>query len=177
MFYDYFETGLIGTLTLVADEQGLRHIAFATSRTPLAIHPVWRRDAAIFTEAKSQLRAYFKGERRYFDLPLAPEGTVFQKAVWQALSTIPYGSVTSYKWVAEQVGNPRAVRAVGAANGKNPLPIVVPCHRVIGSNGTLTGFGGGLGVKERLLALEKDAWQSAHPPAERVPDVALAAKS
>jgi methylated-DNA-[protein]-cysteine S-methyltransferase len=77
MFYDYFETGLIGTLTLVADEQGLRHIAFATSRTPLAIHPDWRRDAAIFTEAKSQLRAYFKGERTYFDLPLAPEGTVF----------------------------------------------------------------------------------------------------
>jgi methylated-DNA-[protein]-cysteine S-methyltransferase len=97
---------------------------------------------------------YFRGEREDFDLPLAPRGTAFQVAVWQALRKIPYGSVTTYRWVAEQVGNPQATRAVGAANGKNPLPIVIPCHRVIGSNGTLTGFGGGLEVKQRLIALE-----------------------
>jgi methylated-DNA-[protein]-cysteine S-methyltransferase len=155
MYYDYFETGLIGALTLVADELGLRHIKFATSRTPMVIQADWRRRPDVFDETKTQLDAYFKGERRDFDLPLAPEGTAFQKAVWQALRKIPYGSVTTYRWVAEQVGNPRAVRAVGGANGKNPLPIVVPCHRVIGCNGTLTGFGGGLDVKKRLIDLER----------------------
>ena len=155
MMYDYFETGVIGTLTLIGDARGLRHIGFATSRKPLPINADWQQRPDFFRETKAQLQAYFKGERKDFDLPLAPEGTAFQIAVWQALRKIPYGSVTTYRWVAEQVGNPRAVRAVGAANGKNPLPIVVPCHRVIGSNGTLTGFGGGLDVKQRLIALEK----------------------
>jgi methylated-DNA-[protein]-cysteine S-methyltransferase len=155
MFYDYFETGRIGTLTLIGDERGLRRIGFATRRKPLNIHADWRHHPDFFNEAKGQLKAYFRGERRDFDLPLAPEGTAFQIAVWQALCKIPYGAVTTYRWVAEQVGNPRAVRAVGAANGKNPLPIVIPCHRVIGSNGTLTGFGGGLEVKQCLIDLEK----------------------
>jgi methylated-DNA-[protein]-cysteine S-methyltransferase len=155
MIYDYFETGAIGTLTLAADEVGLRYIDFATSRTPLRIHADWRHDPDGFDETKAQLEAYFRGERQDFDLPLAPAGTAFQIAVWQALRKIPYGSVTTYRRVAEQVGNPRAVRAVGAANGKNPLPIVIPCHRVIGSDGTLTGFGGGLAIKRHLIELER----------------------
>jgi methylated-DNA-[protein]-cysteine S-methyltransferase len=155
MIFDYYETGLIGTLTLAADERGLRHIGFATSRAPLRILPDWQRRPDFFAETKAQLASYFRGERQDFDLPLAPHGSAFQMAVWQALRKIPYGSVTTYRWVAEQVGNPQATRAVGAANGKNPLPIVIPCHRVIGSNGTLTGFGGGLEVKQQLIALEE----------------------
>lgn len=154
MIYDYFDTGLIGTLTLVADEQGLRHIDFERERYPVTIQPDWRQDPAFFVETKRQLRAYFKGELRQFDLPLAPHGTPFQLSVWNALKTIPYGTVASYRWVAEQIGNPKAVRAVGGANARNPLPVVIPCHRVIGSNGTLTGFGGGLDIKQRLIDLE-----------------------
>jgi len=157
MRYTIFETELIGPLTLVGDDMGLRHIQFATSRRPLHIPSEWGHDTRFFKEAMAQLKAYFKGERRQFDLPLAPQGTDFQLAVWRILRTIPYGEVASYQWVAGQVGNSRAVRAVGGANGKNPLPIVVPCHRVIGSNGTLTGFGGGLDVKQRLIELEKKA--------------------
>jgi methylated-DNA-[protein]-cysteine S-methyltransferase len=160
MYYDIFETGSIGPLTLAADEMGLRHIEFATSRRPLHIPAEWKSDPLYFKEIKVQLKEYFKGERRQFDLPLAPRGTDFQLAVWQVLHTIPYGQVASYRWVAEQIGNPRAVRAVGGANARNPLPIVVPCHRVIGSDGALTGFGGGMAVKQRLLDLEKSA--SAH---------------
>jgi len=161
MVYDYFDTGLIGTLTLVADEQGLRRIEFQTARHPVGIDSGWQRDAAFFTQAKAQLRAYFKGDIREFDLPLAPKGTPFQLGVWRALQAIPYGTVTSYRWVAEQIGNPKAVRAVGGANARNPLPVVVPCHRVIGSNGTLTGFGGGLDVKQRLIELETSSDQAA----------------
>ncbi len=155
MIYDYYETGLIGTLTLAADEQGLRHIDFATSRAPLRIQPDWQYRPEPFAETKAQLASYFRGERKEFELSLAPVGTAFQVAVWQTLRKIPYGHVATYRWVAEQVGNPQATRAVGAANGKNPLPIVIPCHRVIGSNGTLTGFGGGLEVKQQLIALEE----------------------
>lgn len=155
MIYDYFDTGLIGSLTLIADEQGLRHIDFEAEKYPATIQPDWVRDPCFFVEAKAQLKAYFNGELQQFNLPLAPEGTPFQQSVWQALRTIPYGTVTSYRWVAEQIGNPKAVRAVGGANGKNPLPVIIPCHRVIGSNGTLTGFGGGLDVKQRLIDLEK----------------------
>ena len=156
MVYDYFDTGLIGTLTLVADDQGLRYIEFETARYPRDLSPEWRRDTAFFKTAKAQLKAYFSGKNDRFDLPLAPQGTPFQQRVWQTLRTIPYGSVVSYGWVAEHIGNPKAVRAVGGANARNPLPVVIPCHRVIGSNGTLTGFGGGLDVKARLIELEKN---------------------
>ena len=155
MVYDYFDTGVIGTLTLMADEHGLRHIDFETAKHPAAIASEWTRHPAFFRETKAQLRAYFNGELKAFHLPMAPMGTPFQQRVWQALRTIPYGTVTSYRWVAEQVGNPKAVRAVGGANGKNPLPVVIPCHRVIGSNGTLTGFGGGLEIKQKLIDLER----------------------
>jgi methylated-DNA-[protein]-cysteine S-methyltransferase len=155
MVYDLFETGLIGVLTLVADEEGLRHIHFENDHAMVPMDSAWRQDPAFFTRVKGQLRAYFNGELKEFDLPLAPMGTVFQKSVWQALQKIPYGTVASYRWVAEQIGNPRAVRAVGGANGRNPLPIVIPCHRVIGSDGSLTGFGGGLEIKQRLIDLER----------------------
>ena len=155
MFYDYFDTGLIGRLTLAADEAGLRYIYFPKGRNTRPIPADWRRRPEFFKETGRQLRAYFSGELKRFDLPLAPEGTAFQRQVWEALTRIPYGAVVSYKAIAEAVGRPKAVRAVGGANGKNPIPIVVPCHRVIGSNGTLTGFGGGLETKSRLIELEK----------------------
>lgn len=155
MYFDYFETGLIGTLTLVGDEEGLRHIDFQNEKNPIIIQDDWKRKPAFFAAAKKQLRAYFKRELKRFDLCLAPVGTPFQLNVWQALREIPYGTVVSYKSIAEAVGNPKAVRAVGAANGKNPLPIVIPCHRVVGSDGSLTGFGGGLETKQRLIDLER----------------------
>jgi methylated-DNA-[protein]-cysteine S-methyltransferase len=156
MRYDTFDTGKIGRLTLVGDDRGLGHIHFETGRRPLPIQADWRRDGAFFKEAKQQLREYFQGRRREFDLALTPAGTAFQLAVWQALQAIPYGRLVSYRWVAEQIGNIKASRAAGGAIGRNPLPIVIPCHRVVGSNGSLTGFGGGLAIKESLIALEKD---------------------
>ena len=154
MFYDYLKTDLVGTLTLVADEKGLRYINFQTARYPVNLEQDWKHKPIFFTETKAQLNAYFNGDLNAFDLPLAPMGTDFQKRVWQMLQKIPYGTVTSYLWVAEQIGNPKAVRAVGGANGKNPLPVIIPCHRVIGSNGSLTGFGAGLDIKKRLIKLE-----------------------
>ncbi len=155
MFYDHFETGLIGTLTLVGDEEGLRHIVFPKEKKTVIIQPDWKKGHEFFAPVKDQLRAYFSGELKKFDLMLAPLGTPFQLKVWQALRTIPYGELVSYKTIAEAIGNPKAVRAVGGANGRNPLPIVVPCHRCIGSDGSLTGFGGGLDTKKRLIDLER----------------------
>ena len=116
--------------------------------------PAWTHHEAPFEEAARQLREYFDGARRRFDLDLEPSGTVFQHAVLDALQTIPYGETRSYADIALQIGRPRAVRAVGAANGRNPLPIVIPCHRVIGKDRSLTGFGGGLETKRYLLDLE-----------------------
>ena len=155
MFYDYFDTGLIGTLTLAGDEQGLWRIVFPKKKTPSAIQDDWEKQPEFFASVKDQLSAYFKGELKQFDLVLAPEGTPFQLKVWQALLTIPYGDLVSYKAIAEAIGNSRAVRAVGGAIGKNPIPIIVPCHRCIGSDGSLTGFGGGLETKKRLIDLER----------------------
>jgi len=117
----------------------------------------WQRDDTAFDDVASQFREYFAGTRREFELPLAPAGTAFQQSVWNVLRTIPYGRTWSYLDVANAIGKPAACRAVGAANGANPLPIVVPCHRVIGANGSLTGFGGGIDTKRRLLALEGGA--------------------
>src|SRR5690606_197001 len=114
----------------------------------------WRRDDEAFAEARSQLEAYFAGELREFDLPLAPEGTPFQKAAWAAVCEIPYGETRTYGEQAARLRQPNASRAVGAANGRNPLGIVIPCHRVIGASGKLTGYYGGLRIKETLLELE-----------------------
>jgi len=155
MYYDFFETGLIGRLTLVGDEAGLRHIDFQQTKNPVTIRDDWKKKPESFAPVKAQLRAYFKRQLKQFDLLLAPVGTPFQLKVWKALRAIPYGELVSYKTIAEAVGNPKAVRAVGGANGKNPIPIIVPCHRVIGSDGSLTGFGGGLETKKRLIDLER----------------------
>ena len=153
MRYTYLDSP-VGRLLLAGDEAGLRLICFPSEQSKRTPQPDWRRDDAPFAEALRQLRAYFAGELLDFDLALAPEGTAFQLAVWQALRRIPYGETVSYGEVARAIGRPTASRAVGAANGRNPLPIVIPCHRVIGSTGKLTGFGGGLDTKAALLALE-----------------------
>ncbi len=120
-----------------------------------AIGADWRRDPAGLRTIEEQLRAYFAGELREFSVPLAPSGTPFQRRVWQALTTVPYGGTASYGTIAAAIERPSASRAVGAANGRNPISIVVPCHRVVGADGSLTGYGGGLPRKQRLLALEK----------------------
>jgi methylated-DNA-[protein]-cysteine S-methyltransferase len=145
----------IGPLLLAADEAGLREILFVNGRHPAKPESSWKPDRAPLQETIRQLQAYFAGELETFDLQLAPEGTPFQLGVWYHLCDIPYGKTISYGELASQIGNPKASRAVGHANGSNPIPIVIPCHRVIGSNGKLTGFGGGLPIKEKLLALER----------------------
>lgn len=154
MIYDIMESTLAGPLVLAGDEKGLRHLTFVGGKHPVAIEPGWRRDRAFFSPLKNQLTAYFAGESKTFEVRLFPEGTDFQMQVWAALKRIPYGRTVSYRWVAERIGNPKAVRAVGAANGRNPISIIIPCHRVIGIDGGMTGYGGGLDVKRRLLRLE-----------------------
>lgn len=144
----------VGTLRLVADQQGLREIRFEHERDPGATPPDWVRSHAALAFARIQLGEYFSGKRRHFDLPLHPIGTPFQRTVWAALGDIPYGTTISYGELARRIGKPQAMRAVGAANGRNPLSIVLPCHRVIGADGSLTGYGGGLPIKRHLLALE-----------------------
>ncbi|HEY0180888.1 MAG TPA: methylated-DNA--[protein]-cysteine S-methyltransferase [Dokdonella sp.] len=154
MHYDYLETP-IGRLLLAGDEQGLHYVEFDDARQGARIAPHWRRGRATLAAAFEQLEAYFAGERHTFDLPLAAHGTAFRKRVWDELARIPYGETISYGELARRIGAAAASRAVGAANGANPLPIVVPCHRVIGANGTLTGFGGGLPTKQWLLEHER----------------------
>lgn len=149
MNYLYLDTP-IGPLRLTSDGSHLTAIDFAAAAPQLRAQGT---DPAL-TACASQLREYFAGQRKCFDLPLAATGTDFQREVWQALAEIPYGELRSYRDIARAIGRPKAVRAVGAANGRNPLPIVVPCHRVIGSDGSLTGFAGGLAMKKQLLELE-----------------------
>jgi methylated-DNA-[protein]-cysteine S-methyltransferase len=154
MRYSYLDTP-IGVLLIVGDDDAVRRIEFPRNGKPGRPEADWQESArGAVGEAIRQLREYFAGRRSEFELPLAPEGTEFQRTVWNRLREIPYGETISYGELAKRVGNPKASRAVGAANGQNPIPIVIPCHRVIGSNGKLTGFGGGLPVKEALLALE-----------------------
>ena len=137
----------IGPLLLSAEDGRLSGIAFDSSAEA-------RSSERLFLDAEAQLHAYFAGELERFELPLAPRGTAFQLSVWEALREIPYGSTTTYSELAAALGRPSACRAVGAANGRNPLPVIVPCHRVIGAAGELTGYGGGLERKQMLLALE-----------------------
>jgi methylated-DNA-[protein]-cysteine S-methyltransferase len=138
----------IGTLTLVASETGLRSVYFPG---PVPELDAVEGDSPVLAEAARQLEEYFDGMRTTFDLPLDLHGTSFQVGAWRGLAEIPYGETVSYGEQARRLGKPEAVRAVGAANGRNPLPIVLPCHRVIGADGSLTGFGGGLHVKQALL--------------------------
>ncbi len=151
MHYQYFESP-VGRLRLLSYGTSLAAIEFENLQAERADSS--ERADAVLTECARQLDAYFSGNRRDFDLPLAPGGTAFQQQVWRALADIPYGELRSYRDIARVIGRPKAMRAVGAANGRNPIPIVVPCHRVIGSNGSLTGFAGGLEAKRVLLALE-----------------------
>lgn len=145
----------VGPLLLVAGEDGLREIRFGGGRGhEAASEDLASGEAEVLDEARAQLGAYFEGRLRDFDLLLAPRGAPFELRVWQALLEIPYGTTCSYSDLARRLGSPGASRAVGAANGRNPLPIVVPCHRVIGADGSLTGYGGGLETKRYLLRLE-----------------------
>ena len=152
--YTYMESP-VGRLLLAGDEEGLRLIGFAEGKNPPKPESDWRYHTEPLQRAVGQLTDYFTGNLRRFDLPLQLRGTPFQVAVWRALQDIPYGQTISYGELARRVGNPKSSRAVGLANGSNPIPIIVPCHRVIGSNGKLTGYGGGLCNKETLLELER----------------------
>jgi methylated-DNA-[protein]-cysteine S-methyltransferase len=143
----------VGVLVLTSDGEALSglHLPKRDGNPAAFTGEGWRRDPGAFREAVAQLNAYFAGERTDFELPLRMAGTPFQRSAWDALLTIPYGTTISYAEQARRIGRPEAPRAVGAANGRNPIAIIVPCHRVIGSGGTLTGYGGGLPLKEWLL--------------------------
>lgn len=151
--YSYLQSP-IGPLLLFGDGVKLSGLHFSTGNKAKAADPSWRRADDAFARVRQQLTEYFAGERKTFDVALAPAGTEFQMSVWQALTEIGYGETASYADVAARIGNPKASRAVGTANGSNPIAIIVPCHRVIGSDGSLTGFGGGLDSKRFLLQLE-----------------------
>jgi len=161
MYYCYHDTP-IGRLLLAGDDEALRFIGFPEGSQRRDPDPGWIFNEQPFSEVRRQLSEYFAGERQDFDLPLAPGGTEFQRQVLDELRRIPYGTTRTYGEIAARIGRPRAVRAVGAANGWNPIPIIIPCHRVIGASGDLTGFGGGLPVKEALLRLEMENSQFPH---------------
>jgi methylated-DNA-[protein]-cysteine S-methyltransferase len=151
--YTYLDSPL-GDLLAVRDELGLTGLYLPTGKRPMAVRPEWTRDDGAFDDVRTQLAEYFAGGRQEFDLPLNAAGTAFQKRVWAALVEIPYGETTSYGKTAAAVGAPEAARAVGLANGQNPISIIVPCHRVVGADGSLTGYGGGLDAKRWLLGHE-----------------------
>ena len=144
----------IGDLLLGGDAETLHLIHFQGGVRPMKVPVDWQPDPKPFKEAVRQLNAYFSGKLRDFDLALSPSGTAFQLKVWRMLQTIPYGETWTYGKLARRIQRPDAPRAVGAANGQNPIPVIIPCHRVIGADGSLTGFGGGLPIKQKLLALE-----------------------
>ena len=144
-----------GPLLVAIDQDGLRHVEFMHGERPVMPQTDWQRDDKALALYLAQFNAYFAGKLQQFDLPMAAKGTPFQQAVWNALCDIPYGETVSYLEIAQAIGNPKAVRAVGAANGRNPLSIIVPCHRVIGHSGELTGYAGGIPIKRWLLALEQ----------------------
>ena len=152
MFYLFYLETLIGRLGLVENGEAVTNVFFRSEKAPTNTKekatPLLRRTAR-------QIEEYLYGQRTTFDLPLKPEGTEFQQSVWKSLQTIPYGETRSYRDIAEQIGCPKACRAVGMANHRNPITIIIPCHRVIGTDGSLTGYGGGLPLKQQLLNLEK----------------------
>ncbi|WP_323903628.1 methylated-DNA--[protein]-cysteine S-methyltransferase [Aeromonas caviae] len=152
--YDMMPTDQ-GELLVAIDERGLVHVDFLAGLRPLPDMQDWQQDGEALAPFLAEFRDYFAGRLLRFTLPLAPRGTTFQQAVWQALCDIPYGETRSYGDIARTIGKPNAVRAVGAANGRNPLSIIIPCHRVIGQNGSLTGYAGGLPIKQALLTLER----------------------
>ena len=153
-FYDFFDSP-IGPLVVASEHDALTFLLLPKQGKPAHVAPGWRRAPSRLREVRAQLAAYFAGKLLTFDLPLAPKGTTFQQSVWQQLRQIPYGDTASYIELARRLGNPSAMRAVGAANGANPIAIIVPCHRVIGHDGKLVGFGGGLPAKRWLLDHER----------------------
>jgi methylated-DNA-[protein]-cysteine S-methyltransferase len=158
MFFTYLDGTPVGRLMIAGNEDGLRHVSFAKSHFSAPVTTPdedWEPNKKPFKEAVKQLNAYFSGKLQSFDLPLLPEGTEFQQKVWNALRRVKFGTTASYGSIAAQIGNPAASRAVGMANGRNPISIIVPCHRIIGSNGKLVGYGGGLSHKQTLLRLER----------------------
>jgi methylated-DNA-[protein]-cysteine S-methyltransferase len=152
----------VGTLTLVASDKGLVAVLWENDKpNRVRLGELIEADShSVLIEAERQLKEYFRGKRKTFSVPLDMRGTSFQRSVWEALLAIPFGEIRTYGELAKQLGNPQAARAVGAANGRNPISIIVPCHRVIGSSGKLTGFAGGLEAKERLLNIERERF---HP--------------
>ncbi|MDI9396163.1 MAG: methylated-DNA--[protein]-cysteine S-methyltransferase [Euryarchaeota archaeon] len=165
MYYNIIESP-VGPILLAGDKEGLKYVNFLKSKGKdkdkdkdkdkgkVKFPDNWLENKEFFREITRQLDAYFSGELKYFDVKLAPEGTEFQKSVWGSLCKIPFGETRTYKDIAISIGKPKAYRAVGLANNRNPIAIIVPCHRVIGSDGKLTGYAGGLDVKEFLLKIE-----------------------
>ena len=150
MFYYFYETP-IGRLQIFADSEYITGISFFEKKIQNAVEE----ETFLIKKMRSELEEYFNGKRKSFEVPIKPFGTSFQQPVWKALQEIPYGETRSYKQIAEMIGKPAACRAVGMANNRNPIPIVIPCHRVVGANGDLTGYAGGLEVKRKLLDIEK----------------------
>ena len=154
MFYYFYETP-IGRLQIFADSECITGISFFEKKVQDAVEE----ETPLIKRMYLELEEYFIGKRKIFDIPVRPAGTSFQQSVWKALQAIPYGETRSYKQIAEIIGNPAACRAVGMANNRNPIPIVIPCHRVVGTNGDLTGYAGGLDVKMKLLDIENASLQ------------------
>jgi methylated-DNA-[protein]-cysteine S-methyltransferase len=150
----------VGELLLVGDEGALRGLYMQEGRTSAAVRPAWERADGAFRDVRTQLDEYFAGGRASFDLPLELDGTPFQRRVWRALLEVPYAETISYGALARRIGRPASSRAVGAANGRNPISVIVPCHRVVGTGGGLTGYGGGIVRKRFLLDLEARGWAS-----------------
>ncbi len=155
MYYHIIESP-IGPILLAGDEDGLKYVNIRKGKKRVEIPDDWVANKDFFRDVSGQFEAYFAGELESFDVKLAPEGTEFQKSVWKALKEIPYGETRTYGQIAKSIGNPKASRAVGLANNRNPISIIVPCHRVIGANGKLTGYASGLDVKAFLLRLEEE---------------------
>jgi len=155
MFYYFYETP-IGRLQIFADSEYITRISFFEKKTQNAIE----KETFLIQKMRSELDEYFNGKRKSFEVPVKPSGTSFQQSVWKALQEIPYGETRSYKQIAEMIGKPTACRAVGMANNRNPIPVVIPCHRVIGANGDLIGYAGGLEVKINLLEIEKNYFRT-----------------
>ena len=158
MKYFSYCSSPLGDMQMIEENNSLTHLNLSVNQILPADFPkgsITQKDTPLISSAKRQLDEYFQGNRKSFDLPLAPSGTQFQQKVWNALCTIPYGETRSYKEIAAQIQNPKGCRAVGMANNRNPIMIIIPCHRVIGSNGSLVGYAGGLDIKQWLLAHEK----------------------
>lgn len=152
----YYQTS-IGRVCISSNGKSITHLYFAGEKIP---QDITVEETPLMREAGRQLIEYLDGKRRVFDIPLEMKGTDFQRSVWEALNRIPWGETRSYKDIAESMGNPKACRAVGMANNKNPLPIFIPCHRVVGANGKLVGYAGGLDIKEKLLLLEREKYEA-----------------